>query len=128
MRCLLDTHTAFWYFEGSSELSAKAKAAIENSENEIYVSIVSAWEIAIKRSLSREKTLLCSVVEFFDEVASSGFQLLAIEPRHIRSVEALPYHHRDPFDRLLIATAAVDEMTFLSADENVPKYDVDWLW
>ena len=128
MKYLLDTHAAFWYFEGSSELSEKAKAAIEDSGNEIFVSIVSAWEIAIKRSLNREETLLCSTAEFFDEVSASGFELLSLEPRHIRSVEMLPYHHRDPFDRLLICTAITENMIFLSADENAPKYDVNWLW
>jgi PIN domain nuclease of toxin-antitoxin system len=128
MRCLLDTHAAFWYFEGSPALSAQAKAAIEDDGNEIFVSLVSAWEIAIKRSLGREKTTLCSVAEFFDEVAASGFELLTLEPRHIRLVETLPYHHRDPFDRLLIAAATVENMTFLSADENVQKYAVSWLW
>ena len=75
MRYLLDTHAVFWYFEGSPDLSAKAKSVIGDSGNEIFVSIVSAWEIAIK-----------------------------------------------------IATAAVEDMTFLSADENVSKYDVKWLW
>ena len=128
MRCLLDTHTAFWYFEGSPELSATAQSAIEDSHNDIFVSIVSAWEIAIKRSLDRKKTTLCSVAEFFDEIAASGFELLTLEPRHLRLVEMLPYHHRDPFDRLLISTATVENMTFLSADENIPKYDVNWLW
>jgi len=128
MRCLLDTHAAFWYFEGSSELSAKAKATIEDSDNEIFVSIVSAWEIAIKRSIDHEKTTLCSVVEFFDEIAASGFELITLEPHHVRPVETLPYHHRDPFDRLLITTAIAEDMTLISADENVPKYDVKWQW
>ena len=128
MRCLLDTHTAFWYFEGSSQLSAKAKLIIDDNDNEIYVSIVSAWEIAIKRSLDREKTLLCDVSEFFDEIAASGFELLTLQPHHICSVEELPYHHRDPFDRLLIATAIADDMVFVSADENVTKYALKWLW
>ena len=128
MKCLLDTHTAFWYFEGSSELSTKAKATIEDSGNEIFVSVVSAWEIAIKRSIDREKTTLCSAAEFFDEIAASGFELITLEPHHVRPVETLPYHHRDPFDRLLITTAIAEGMTFISADENVPKYDVKWQW
>ena len=127
MKCLLDTHAAFWYFAGSPELSVKAKAAIDDGNNVIFVSIVSSWEIAIKRSLDRE-TPLCSAAEFLDEVAASGFELLAIKPRHVRQVEILPYHHRDPFDRLLIATAAADDMTFVSADENAPKYGVKCLW
>jgi PIN domain nuclease of toxin-antitoxin system len=128
MRCLLDTHTAVWYFAGSPELSEKAKEAIINGNNEIYVSVVSAWEIAIKRSLGRESASLCSAAAFFGEIGARGFELLALEPRHVSPVETLPYHHRDPFDRLLLATAIAENMTFLSADENVPKYEVSWLW
>ena len=128
MRYLLDTHTAFWFFMGSPELSEKAKSTITDNGNDIFVSVVSAWEIAIKRSLDREKTTLCSVAEFFDKVALSGFELLTLEPLHIRPIETLPYYHRDPFDRLLIATALAEDMTFLSADDNVPKYNVKWLW
>ena len=128
MRYLLDTHTAFWEFTDSPELSEKAKSIIDDSGNEIFVSIVSAWEIAIKRSLDREETTLCSVDEFLNEVTASGFDLLTLGPSHVRPVETLPYHHRDPFDRLLIATAIAENMTFLSADENVAKYDVKWLW
>ena len=89
---------------------------------------MSAWEIAIKRSLNREKTTLCSVEEFFEEVAESEFELLGLEPDHIRLVETLPHHHRDPFDRLLIATAIAEEIVFVSVDVNVPRYDVEWLW
>ena len=128
MRYLLDTHTAVWEFIDSPELSASVKSVIDDCSNEIFVSIVSAWEIAIKRNLDRGKVALCSVAEFFDEIAASGFELLTLEPRHVRPVETLPYHHRDPFDRLLIATAIAEDMTFLSADENVSKYAVKWLW
>jgi PIN domain nuclease of toxin-antitoxin system len=64
MKCLLDTHTAFWYFEGSPDLSAKAKAVIEDSKNEVFVSIVSAWEIAIKRSLDKEKQAFAVSLNF----------------------------------------------------------------
>jgi len=128
MRYLLDTHTAFWYFEGSHELSLKAKAAIENSDNFIYVSVVSAWEIAIKRSISRYNNILCSVTEFLDEIAACGFELITLTPNHVIPVETLPYHHRDPFDRLLISTAIIEEMVFISGDENVPKYNIKWLW
>ena len=128
MRCLLDTHAAFWYFTGGPELSANAKSAIEDAGNDIYVSVVSAWEIAIKRSLDREKPNLCGVSVFLDEVVLSGFELIALEPRHVVPVETLPFYHRDPFDRLLIAVAVAEDMTFISADENVSKYDVRRLW
>ncbi|MCL1831261.1 MAG: type II toxin-antitoxin system VapC family toxin [Oscillospiraceae bacterium] len=127
MRYLLDTYTAVWEFIDSPELSDKAKSAIDDNSSEIFVSTVSAWE-AIKRSLDREITTLCSIEEFFDEIAASGFELLTLEPHHVLLIETLPYHHHDPFDRLLIATAIAEDMTFISADENVPKYDVKWLW
>jgi len=128
MRYLLDTHTAFWEFIDSPELSVKVKSLIDDGNNRIYVSIVSAWEIAIKRSINRGETTLCSVAEFFEEVALSDFELISLEPHHVRLVEGLPYHHRDPFDRLLICTAIAENMILLSADENIPKYDVGWLW
>jgi len=128
MRFLLDTHTAFWEFTDSLELSDKVKSVIDDHRNEIFVSIVSAWEIAIKRSLNRDKTSLCSTAEFLDEIAASGFRLISLESNHVRLVETLPYHHRDPFDRLLICTAIAEDMTFLSADEHIPQYDVKWLW
>ena len=128
MRFLLDTHAVVWELIDSPELSDKVKSIIDDSGNEIFVSIVSAWEIAIKRSLDREKTPLCSVAEFFAEISASGFELLTLKPHHVYPVESLPYHHRDPFDRLLIATAMAEDMIFLSADENVTKYDVKCLW
>ena len=99
-----------------------------DSSNEIIVSVVSAWEIAIKNSLKREKAQLCSSAEFIDEIGLSGFDIIALEPSHIRQVEVLPFHHRDPFDRLLISTAIAENMIFISADENVPRYGVKWLW
>ncbi|MDR1800309.1 MAG: type II toxin-antitoxin system VapC family toxin [Lachnospiraceae bacterium] len=129
MRYLLDTHTAFWFFEDNPRLSARVKTIITNDRNaHLFISMVSAWEIAIKRSLDREDTRLCSVEEFLDGVDTYGFELIGISPDAVKRVESLPFHHRDPFDRLLIATAIADNMTFLSADENVRKYDVKWEW
>jgi PIN domain nuclease of toxin-antitoxin system len=126
---LLDTRTAFWYFEGNSKLSEKIRNLIESREDEsIFVSIASVWELAIKRSLNYESSTLCSVDDFLNETLSSGFILLAIKPSHVRLIEALPFIHRDPFDRILIASAMADDMTILTADENIHKYDVKWLW
>jgi len=128
MKYLLDTHTAFWYFEGNAKLSAAARTVIEDSGNEIFISIVSAWEIAVKRSLDKDNSKLCSIDEFLDKTASAGFELITLEPHHIRPVEILPFHHRDPFNRLLIATAITEDMIFITAEENVSKYEVKWLW
>jgi len=109
-------------------IAQKIKAIIDNADNDLYVSIVSAWEIAIKRSLHRNKTTLCSVDEFLDEVEASGFHLITLQPHHVRLIESMPYHHRDPFDRMLIATAMAENMVFLTADENAVKYNVKCLW
>ena len=128
MKYLLDTHTAFWEFADSPNLPNAVKAIIDDKNNEIFVSLVSAWEIAIKRSLKRDKSTLCSVDEFFYEVVASGFNLITLEPSHIRCIETMPNHHKDPFDRMLIATAIIENMIFLSADENVSSYDVKWFW
>lgn len=128
MRCLLDTHTAFWYFTNNPKLSEKAKMAIDDSENDIFVSIVSAWEIAIKRSVRRNNEQLCTAEDFFNKVKEYWFELLELKPQHICPIATLPLHHRDPFDRLLISAAISENMTFLSADENASKYPVNHLW
>jgi PIN domain nuclease of toxin-antitoxin system len=85
------------------------------------------WEVAIKLSIGKLK-YNGGVKAFFEDVQLNGFTLLDIEESHIDLVEKLDYHHRDPFDRLLIATAEVEGMTFISADENVSKYNAKWLW
>jgi PIN domain nuclease of toxin-antitoxin system len=127
MKCLLDTHAVLWFAEGSPRLSANAMRVILSPENEKYVSIVSAWEIAIKLSL-RKLQLEGGAGEFFRITEVNGFVLLPVDRRAIECVETLPFHHRDPFDRLLIATTYVQGMSLVSADENILKYDVPRIW
>ncbi|MDR1558213.1 MAG: type II toxin-antitoxin system VapC family toxin [Clostridiales bacterium] len=126
MRYLIDTHVALWILKGEP-ISDKAMAIVEDVTAEVFVSIASAWEIAIKIGLGKLK-YDDGVSAFFDDVKLNDFRILSVEEAHIEQIEALEYHHRDPFDRLLIATAIAEDMTFISADENVPKYDVKWLW
>ncbi|MDR0671196.1 MAG: type II toxin-antitoxin system VapC family toxin [Oscillospiraceae bacterium] len=126
MRYLIDTHVALWLLKGE-QISETAKAALDDVTAEVFVSIVSAWEIAVKIGAGKLK-YDGGVKAFIDDVKLNEFKLLGVETSYIEKIEELEYHHRDPFDRLLIATAIVDDMTFLSADENVPKYDVNWLW
>lgn len=126
MRFLIDTHVALWVFKGEP-LSDKAQAIIDDVTKDVFVSIASAWEIAIKVGLGKLK-YDGGVRAFLNDVRLNDFKLLGIEEAHIEQVERLEYHHRDPFDRLLIAAAIAEDMTFLSSDENVPKYDVKWLW
>ena len=126
MRYLIDTHVALLVLKGEP-ISEKARAILDDTAAEVFVSIASAWEVAIKLSTGKLK-YTGGVKTFLDRVKLNEFKMLGVEESHIELVEELEYHHRDPFDRLLIATAIAEDMTFLSADENVPKYDVKYLW
>src|SRR5215510_10162912 len=116
MRLLLDTHTFLWFVLGDGHLSAKAKAAIENPSNEKLLSPASYWEIAIKISLGKY-TLAKPYEEFIEKgIGENGFVVLSIEPKHSAVLTTLPFHHRDPFDRLIIAQAMVEEATVVGGD------------
>ena len=126
MSYLIDTHVALWVLKGEP-ISEAAKSILDDVTAEVFVSMASAWEIAIKVSTGKLK-YVGGVKAFLDDVKLNEFKLLGIEESHVELVEKLEYHHRDPFDRLLIATAIAEDMTFLSSDENVAKYDVKYLW
>ena len=130
MRVLLDTHAFLWFVAGDAALSDDARAAIENQENEVLVGIASAWEIAIKTSLGKLTVDAASVEAFFDEqMASNGFEYLPIQPAHVFRVATLPFHHRDPFDRILIAQALVEGLTLASRERAMFARDgVTALW
>jgi len=127
MKYLIDTHVVLWIAENSVMLSANAKDAILDENNEKYVSIVSAWEIAIKLGTGRLK-LNGGVDEFFRMTDDNGFFTLSVEREYIRHLERLSDIHKDPFDRLIVATAMAENMTVITADENIHKYDVQCLW
>jgi PIN domain nuclease of toxin-antitoxin system len=105
-------------------LSERARAAISDPENEIFLSIASAWEIAIKRALG--KLRLDGQIE--TALQGDDFTLLPIVLPHIAALEHLPRHHRDPFDRMLIAQASVERMSLVSCDGEIGLYAVDILW
>jgi len=127
MDILLDTHVAIWFFEDNKRLSKSATDAITNLENSVYVSIVSLWEIAIK--LSKGKLEIDNGLDgFVEAVYRNGFILLGISPAHIKIVCELPFIHHDPFDRMMIAQAIVEDMSIVSADENIAQYDASLLW
>lgn len=128
MRLLLDTHAFLWWVEGSTELSRRATRAIGDAENECFLSVASCWEIAIKASLGKLK-LDAPLEEFVPEqMAANRFGLLPIDFRHVARVATLPFHHRDPFDRLLIAQAGSEEMAVVSADRTFRRYGVRRVW
>ena len=127
MKYLLDTHVVLWLATNSPFLSETAKRAILDNNNEKYVSIVSAWEVAIK--LGTQKLQLDGgLAEFFRMIDVNGFLLLGIEREYLQYVQTLAFFHKDPFDRLLIATANVENVTLISIDDNIQKYDVNWIW
>ena len=127
MKYLLDTHVVLWMAENSPMLSDAAKLAILDKHSLKFVSIVSAWEVAIKLTTGKLR-LEGGLEEFFHIMDENGLQVLGIERAYLQRVQTLPFWHKDPFDRLLIATAVIENMVLISADENVPKYEVPWLW
>ena len=126
MGYLLDTHVALWVLKGES-ISDKAREVLDDVTTEIFVSIASAWEIAIKISTGKLK-YTGGVSAFLEDIKSNDFSLLSVKEAHIELLEELRYHHRDPFDRLLIASAKTEGMTILTADKNIHKYDVPYVW
>jgi PIN domain nuclease of toxin-antitoxin system len=126
-RYLLDTHAAIWFFDGDNSLSETAKKIILNTSNIKYISIASAWELAIKVSLGK-LDFIGKTAGFIKDIERNGFILAPIKSAHLTTLETLPMHHRDPFDRLLVATAISEGMTLITADENTPKYNVSYIW
>lgn len=123
MRLLLDTHVLIWWDAGVG-LPDSVQNTIRRAD-QVYVSAVSGWEIAIKASLGRLETTRRAE----DAAAESGFEELPVRLRHAHRLHALPWHHRDPFDRMLVAQALDEGLTLVSKDQALRAYDVrmvDW--
>ncbi|MEG4006806.1 type II toxin-antitoxin system VapC family toxin [Microcoleus sp. Pol11C1] len=127
MRILLDTHTLIWFFAGDSQLSVTARILIEDEDNKL-VSIPSIWEMAIKES----KRLLNLSVPFQEYIGQKlsleDFNLLKINLDHLNAIVTMPFHHKDPFDRLLIAQSMVEGIPILSKDSAFDAYSINRLW
>lgn len=122
MDLLLDTHTFLWFIGNDPQLSSDARDLIEDGTNQVYLSVASCWEMAIKYKIGK-----LTLTEPFDiliprEVSSNGFRLLEIAYRHAEHTISLDMHHRDPFDRLLIAQAIVENMPFVSNEALFDQY------
>lgn len=128
MRLLLGSHAFLWFCEGNNSLSKPARDAIEDPNNQVFVSHATAWELAIKANLGKLDLLVPYDDLFPGALVTNGFQSLATEFRHFRELLNLPPHHRDPFDCLLIAQAKVDDLTLVTCDPNFPAYGVTILW
>lgn len=128
MRLLLDTHTFLWFLLDDLRLSATARAVVVDPLNDVEISPASYWEIAIKIRL-RKYELPESYHLFMErEIAANDLRILAIEPRHTALLTTLPFHHKDPFDRLLIAQAIVEDIPIVGADATFDRYPITRIW
>lgn len=120
MKLLLDTHVWLWFVRGETALPPAFGAAIRDPGNAVMVSVVSAWEVQIKTAIG--KLQLGSVLDEFLDAATLHFDILDVSLRHVRALAALPLHHRDPFDRMLVAQAQADGLTLVTVDPLVRAY------
>ncbi len=124
MKLLLDTHIFIWWDSQPNKLSSSALTELHNSSNEIFLSVTSIWEMQIKSQLGK-LILRQSLPQLIkDQEQVNGLRLLSVEANHVFALDGLPFHHKDPFDRLLIAQAGVENMTILSMDSVFPLYGV----
>ena len=127
MNLLLDTHTLIWLLEGDEKLSLNALTAIQNPTNTCYVSSASLWEISIKISISKLEMAI-PFHELSRLIWENGIEILPTEFEHFLKVSTLPFHHKDPFDRIIIAQSLVEQMTIVGKDENFDSYGISLIW
>ena len=128
MRALLDTHVFLWWVSDDSRLSTHAREIITDRENTLFLSAASGWEIAIKAKLGRLK--LPEPLETFipEQMVLNAIERLSVQMNHALHVHTLPLHHRDPFDRLLVAQAQLDNLPILTADPKIALYAIRTVW
>ena len=128
MKSLLDTHSFLWFIGGDARLSAPARQTIENVSNDLFLSAASLWEVSIKVSLGK-LNLGAPFGELVpEELARQRIAVLPIEMAHLNAVATLPFHHRDPFDRLIVAQALTEKMPVIGVDESFDAYGVQRIW
>ena len=127
MNNLIDTHAFIWFINGDSDLSDNAKKAIEHPDASNFISIASLWEIAIKISLGKLelKTSFCKIAE---QIELNGFQILSITFEDTLLISDLPFHHRDPFDRIIIAQSITNRLAIITKDKLYDGYQANIIW
>ena len=121
MNLLLDTHTFLWAIDNDPRLSQKARDVIIDGYNMVYVSAATAWEISIKKAMGKLKV---PQDNYLAELSAHRFTALDITTEHALAVESLPQHHKDPFDRMLVAQAQVEKLTLVTRDPRIKAYKV----
>ena len=128
MKVILDTHTFLWFIAGDAQLDSYARQLIEDLGNERYLSVASVWEITIKSSLGRLTVPAPPSALIREHVWTNAINLLSIKPEHLDTLHNLPYFHKDPFDRLLIAQAIQEGAVLLTKDKAFSAYNVQVMW
>lgn len=123
---LLDTHTFLWFINADNKLPKNTSDMIEEDQT-VFVSIASFWEITIKNSLGK-LDLDIQITDLMSSCVEDGLTILPIKASHLEVLKTLPWIHRDPFDRLLISQAISEDLTFVTVDENIKKYDLKTTW
>jgi len=123
VNCIIDTHVLLWWLSDDPLLPANFKKIIENTDNICFISAASIWEISIKSSIGK----LEIPGKYLDILREQGFHDLPVYWEHADKAGTLPFHHRDPFDRLIIAQAMIEELTILTTDKRIPLYKVKTL-
>jgi PIN domain nuclease of toxin-antitoxin system len=127
MRYLIDTQAFIWFAEDDIKLPAHIRALMEQTDNQLIISIASLWEMTIKVSLGK-LVLSCDIETMLGKVADNGFTILPIESRHLITLSTLDYIHRDPFDRIIISQSIHDGISLISSDTVFGQYPVEWVW
>ena len=124
MRLLLDTHAALWWLSADTRFGDEAAGHVSDDTNQVLLSAAVVWEVSVKRSLGK----LTAPPDFVAAMSSAGVQPLAVTIEHAAAVEGLPWHHRDPFDRMLVAQAGVERTAIVSRDPAFRPYAVEIIW
>jgi PIN domain nuclease of toxin-antitoxin system len=128
VRVLLDTHAFLWWISDDPRLSEKAREIIADGRNELFFSAASGWEISIKAGLGRLKVAGDLQRFIANQLSRNAIKILPIYLSHTLHTRVLPDHHRDPFDRILVSQAILEEMPLLSADPKMSRYPVEVVW
>ena len=128
MKYLIETHTLIWIVTNNSKLSDKARSLYLDSDNDIYFSMASIWEMAIKISI-KKMSIQTSLINFInDDIVGNNIKILNINIPHICYLEKLPFHHRDPFDRLILSQGITESIPVISSDKKFDLYPVNRIW
>jgi PIN domain nuclease of toxin-antitoxin system len=128
VKLLLDTHSLIWFFSGNFQLSNTARIYIEDVKNQKFISLATVWEMAIKQS-KKKLNLALPLEDYIQQKLNlEDFELLPINLNHLTIISSLPFHHHDPFDRLIIAQAIVEKMPILSRGLAFDDYGIQRIW